>query len=384
MNAERLHAVARALREEVTKQGILSSFQNLVNACQQIGQNPANASQQQNYVNARTSFYVTVTDTPSDSFSPAWRQILSEMGGQGLFGRGLKEQVERIIAENQSTLFVAYQGLNELLTKLQAFQENLTHLTDALNHFHVGSEQLAPGEAEIAFLIPRRAVHDKLGEYASELKEMEFILNTFSEVATGSTDDLRIRTVSSTDLSVFLTAAPKFGAVVALAIAYIISNYKKILEIRKLSREIDRLGLPKGVSEGAAEYANSVMSQAIDSFTAELIAQYPGNVPGREHELKTKLRLSLNRMANRIDSGFHFEVRIEPPSAKGTESEEVKKAVQTIQEATPKMQYMNLEGQKILSLPEEKTLSGETADGTAATPSVKPLRRRIHPDDTKK
>ncbi|MFZ0978397.1 MAG: hypothetical protein WAN23_03250, partial [Candidatus Acidiferrales bacterium] len=248
----------------------------------------------------------------------------------------------------------------------------------------VGSEQLAPGEAEIAFLIPRRAVHDKLGEYASELKEMEFILNTFSEVATGSTDDLRIRTVSSTDLSVFLTAAPKFGAVVALAIAYIISNYKKILEIRKLSREIDRLGLPKGVSEGAAEYANSVMSQAIDSFTAELIAQYPGNVPGREHELKTKLRLSLNRMANRIDSGFHFEVRIEPPSAKGTESEEVKKAVQTIQEATPKMQYMNLEGQKILSLPEEKTLSGETADGTAATPSVKPLRRRIHPDDTKK
>src|SRR5580704_14337242 len=119
MNAERLHVIALALRRELDERHVLSSFQNLVGACQQIAQNPANAGLQQNFVTARDTFYSSVVDAPSDSFPPTWKQVVAELGGQDLFGDRLKQRVEHILNENQATLSVAHQKLNEILAQLQ-------------------------------------------------------------------------------------------------------------------------------------------------------------------------------------------------------------------------------------------------------------------------
>ncbi len=110
MNAERLHIVALTLTQELAGRKTIERLQALVSACQSIGQQ-SNASTQQNLVAARDNFYSAATDTPSDSFTPAWRQILGEMGGDDLFGKSLKHRVEKILAENQMTPLVAYQQL---------------------------------------------------------------------------------------------------------------------------------------------------------------------------------------------------------------------------------------------------------------------------------
>src|SRR6266571_2259615 len=196
MNAERLHIVALTLRQEITEQNVIGTLQNLVSSLQSIVQSN-NANTQQNLVSSRDTFYTAVTDTPSDSFTPAWRQILVEMGGEELFGKNLKQQVQHILFDNQMTPGVAHRQLGEILTKLQAFKNALDQLVAAFEHFGIGSEQLAPGEAEITLLVPREEVHDKLEEFIEELDDMKFILNTFSELATGHKDDLTIRTVSS-------------------------------------------------------------------------------------------------------------------------------------------------------------------------------------------
>jgi hypothetical protein len=193
MNAERLHVVALTLGEEITERQVIGTLQNLINSLQAIVQSN-NANTQHNLVSNRDAFYTAVTDTPSDSFTPAWRQILIEMGGEELFGKTLKQQVQQILADNQMTPGVAHQQLAEILTNLQAFKKALDQLVAAFEYFKIGSEQLAPGEAEITLLIPRDAVHDKLEEFIEELEEMKFILNTLSEVATGRKDDLKIRT----------------------------------------------------------------------------------------------------------------------------------------------------------------------------------------------
>jgi hypothetical protein len=358
MNAERLHAIALALRQELDQRRVVGNLEALVSNCQQLAQNTNNTSVQQNFRNARDSFNTAVTDTPSGSFSPAWRQILVELGGEDLFGRRLKDRVEKIINANLPTLVVAHDQLNAILTALRSFQQSLTWLTDALNGLKIGSEKLAPGEAEVGFLIPRDAVDNKLVEFSEELEEMEFILNTFSEVATGHTDDLQIKTISSSGLMVFLAASPKFGAIIAACVAFVVSTYKNILEIRKLSYEIDRLGLPAKIGEGAREHANTLMSSEIEKFAVEIISQYPlVDNEGRKNELTTQLKVSLKKMANRIDKGFNFEVRIEPPKALPNDEDEaksLKKSVDTIQGASIQMQYMRLEGQPILSLPEGK------------------------------
>jgi hypothetical protein len=374
MNAERLHVVALTLKKELSERNLVSTLQSLVNACQSIGQQ-SNATTQQNLVSARESFYASATDTPSDSFTPAWRQILIEMGGDQQFGKNLKQRVQQILAENQMTPLVAYQKLQEILASLQTFRDALDQLTAAAAHFHIGSEKLAPGEAEIALLIPRDAVDDKLHDFAGELDKMEFILNTFSEVATGHTDDLKIRTVSSSGLMLFLAASPLFGAMVAKVVDFIVGQYKKILEIKKLQLEIARLELPDEITEKTKEHANTLMEAEIAKFTAEIISEYPkGDDDGRKNELTTKVRLSLDMIANRIDRGFNFEVRIEPPTPpakEGGEDKEVRKAVQTIQAASANMHYLKLEGPPILALPEKAG-----SDTGEAKPSEDVRRRK--------
>ncbi len=360
MNAERLHAVAASLRGELADRSILDKLQNLTTTLQTFVQQNT-AATQQNLVNSREAFYTAVADTPSDSFTPAWRQILVEMGGEELFGGKLKARIQQILADNQMTPGPALNEIQQILSALQKFKGALDQLVTAFAFFKIGSEELAPGEAEIALLIPREAVHNKLGDFADELDEMQFILNTFSEVATGHTDDLEIRTISSSGLLVFLAASPLFGTIVAKAVDFVVGQYKKILEIKKLQLEIDRLQLPDEISAKTKEHVNNLMEAEIVKFSAEIIKQYPeGGGDGRKNELAVAVNLSLNMMANRIDRGFNFEVRIQPPRKSDT-NEEIAKAVQTIQDASANMQYMKLEGPPILALP-EKTEKAETPE----------------------
>lgn len=271
------------------------------------------------------------------------------------------------------TPLVAYKQLEEIYNDLNAFQDALVRLVNAFDHFHIGTEQLAPGEAEIALLIPRAEVDDKLNEFREELDNLEFILNTFSEVATGQQEDLKIRAVSSSALMIFLAASPGFAAMMAKVIDFIVSQYKKILEIKKLQAEIERLELPDEISAKTKEYANTRMEAEIDKLTVEIMKEYTVKDDGRKNELRTAVKISLDMIANRIDRGFNFEVRIEPPDIeKGEPAGGVKRAVETIQAAAPNMQYMKLEGPPILALPEK---TDENTDQAKVGEEAKPRRR---------
>lgn len=311
MNAERLHAIAAALEKELSEREIIDTLQSLTSALNSAVQQNTPANQQQ-LVTARDAFYEAISDTPSDHFTPAWRQILVEMGGEKLFGTNLKLRVQQIIADNQMTPSVAHGELKEILEELKNFRDRLTELKTAFELFNIGAEELAPGAAEIGILIPRAAVHDKLGDFTEELEEVEFILNTLSEVATGRKDDLKIRTVSSSDLIVFLYAAAPLACITAKVIDFVVGQYKKILDIKKVQLEIDRLELPVEISDKTKEHANKLMEKAIEEFSVTIINEFKGD-QGRKNELATAVKISLNAMANRIDRGFNFEVRIEPP-----------------------------------------------------------------------
>jgi hypothetical protein len=206
MNAERLHAIVIVLNEEMNKGNTVTKMQELINALQNVV-NQSDASSQQTFAKNLKAMYTSVTDTQSDSFSPAWRQILHEIGGEDLFGKQLKLNIENVFTRNQITPAVALDELKQIHKRLQAFKNALDQAASSLRHFQIGDEKLGPGDCEIGILIPRAAVNNQLLDFADELKELGFILNTFSEVATGKKDELSIRTISSSDLLVHLQAA---------------------------------------------------------------------------------------------------------------------------------------------------------------------------------
>jgi len=357
MNAERLHAIMISLHQEITKSNTVGKMQELIAALQSVVNQP-HPSHQQALSNSLKAIYAATTDSASDAYSPAWRQILSELGGGELFGSSLKSEIENIFKRNQITPAVALEELQQLHKKLQAFKAALDQGIASLRHFKIGDERLAAGQCEIGILIPRAAVENSLVGFSEELKELSFVLQVFSEVATGKRDELSIKTISSSDLLVYLNAAAPYAACVAIAIERVVALYKQLLEIKKLHKELLGQGVPTTQVLGIEEHANQLMATGIEKVAADIIEQfYKDRDKGRKNELMNGVRISLNKIANRIDKGFNLEVRVEPLAKNETptqEDVELEKAIEIIRSATANMQFMKIEGQPILKLPEGK------------------------------
>lgn len=355
MNAERLHAIATALRKEMTTCKTVAIIEELCSSLEQVLQQSNHPHYQEQLANSLKKVYSSLSVCPTDSFSPAWKQLLSEMGGTLFFGLSLKATVEEIFHRNQITPAVALKELQEVSKKLNAFQQALDQILAAFKQFEIGNEKLEPGQCEIGILIPRDAVDNSLNGFAKELKELIFVLNAFSEVATGKPDELSIKTISSSDLTVYLDAPVPFAACLAIAIERIVALYKQLLEIKKIRGELLKQGVPDKQTAGIEEHANTMMDSGIETLTVELLEKYhPGKDGHRKNELGNALRVSLNRIANRIDRGYSIEVRVEALKA-APDTEEGKKTAEQIaavQAASKNMQFMKLEGAPILKLSE--------------------------------
>jgi hypothetical protein len=339
MNAERLHAIVRALDKELSSLGTVQKLEALHNSLQTLVQQ-SHPSHQQLFANSRNAFMGALAHSASDDFSPAWRQLLNEMGGAKYFGKPLKAIVEAIIDQNQMTPAVALEEIGKLLKSLQEYDSAIDQLIGAFKKFNISDERLEPGACEIGMLIPRAEVDNNLRQFTEELDELAFVLDTFAEVATGKPDHLSIKAISSSDLTVYLEAAPAFAACVAVAVERVVALYKQVLEIKKLRGELLNQAVPEKQLAPIEQHANGLMEKGIDEFAGELVQQfYKEKDAHRKNELANAVRVSMRRIANRIDRGYNIEVRVEPMKKDAQPEEganDLAKNIQAIQTASPK------------------------------------------------
>jgi hypothetical protein len=252
-----------------------------------------------------------------------------------------------------------------LQNQLQELVAALDQLLAAYKHLGIGAEELNAGECEVGVLIPRSFVDNRLDSLADELAELDQIFECFAELSTGSRPGFHVRTISTTDFSVFIEAIPSTAACIAVAVERIVSLYKQLLEIRKLQGELAKQGLEKKNLKGIEDHANSLMEGGIEDLIKQLLKDfYEKSDNGRKNELTIELRFALKKIANRIDRGFNIDVRVEQPAEEGTqetdEPSDVKDQVRTklannysvIQGASENLQFLKLQGDSILSLPE--------------------------------
>lgn len=361
MNAERLHVVARSIHKEMVTSQVLSLLKALnSNLKQQINQ-PQQPQHQQEVANHLSSLYAALENAGSNDYSPAWVLTAEEIGAYNLLGSQLQARLQNIFERNQITPSVALEEVTTLYTEVGALMTSLEQLMSSFEHLYIGYEVLDPGECELGILIPRGFVNNDLDIFAKELEELDSIFKTLAEVATGSRPNLNIRTISSSDLTVFLDLAPEIAACTAFAVERIITLYKQLLEIRKLHKEMRNTGVPEDSLVGVEDHANNLMNDGIDKLAIHLLDKYFANGDkGRRNELHTGLRFSLKKIANRIDNGFNIEIRVEPYPAPDedsdgeAESAEAETHINVIQSASKNLQFIKLEGDPLLCLPESE------------------------------
>lgn len=362
MNAERLHTIALAIKQSFDATNTQSQLEQLVNSLQQQVQNPGHAPFQQQVSSIRNNLLNALDQDQSETFPPSWKQVIKEIGASDLLGRSLKLRVEAIFSRNQITPAAAQSDLASILSQIQNFRKSLDALIASLQSMKIGHEELANGEAEIGILIPRDFVGNDLERFANELDELDTVLAVFSELGTGtgSRPPFSIRSISSSDLTIFLLAAPAVCASLAKALDFLLAKYQQILEIRKLRESLKNQGVPDTKLASIDQHADDVIAAGIEELVPQLIAEFFSNAPQeRQNELATELKFRLKELAARIDRGFNIEIRISrqlpdqsSSDSEPNQSERFKVNQQIIDETAKRRTFQKLGGTPILSLPD--------------------------------
>ena len=360
MNTERLHIITLAIRNDLAETKVQATLEQLVSALQNQVNQPQQPDFQQQVSKQLITLNEALSKASSNSFSPGWRQSIKELAIDYLLGNELAEALQEVFRRNQITPSVALDEIKELSNEVTALKKAVDEIAEGFDYLEIGKEELEPGECEIGVLIPRSAVNNKLNNLGKELSDLDGVFRTFSEVATGKRPDFEIRSISSSDLTVYLSMLPPIAACLAFATEKIINIYRQLLEIKKLRKEMRDQGVPLKNLIGISKHANSIMRTGIDELAKEILEQYyKKDDKERYNELSTDLRFALNKIAKRIDKGYNIEIRIEPLSESddGTINPKTilaKKHLGTIRSAYKALEFIKTEGDSILSLPESQ------------------------------
>jgi hypothetical protein len=142
MNAERLHVIARTIQEELQQINLIGRLSELVGHLQNMVNNPQQPGHQQNVSSTQTALYSALDEAASNHFSPAWRQVLEELGGANLLGVSLKHRLQEIFERNQIIPNVAHEEVQKIYNEAQSFQQAISQVTAAFQQLRIGAEDL--------------------------------------------------------------------------------------------------------------------------------------------------------------------------------------------------------------------------------------------------
>lgn len=354
MNVEKLNSLAYDIVEENKTLQYVPKFQNVINTLQNVITQPQQPQHQTNLSNQLTALKEALFKSLVNDLSPAWYQVLVELEVNDVLGDNLYQKIEKILSQNQITPAKAKQELDTYFSKLNTKMTGFKNIVTGLETLEIGYDELEEGECEIGVLIPRDYIKNDLGKLGEEIKELTFIFNNYSELITGKKESFQIRNLSTSDPLITVATITAIAAGIAKTVGWLIDNYKKLLEIKKLKAELKNQGLSEENLQGISDHSNGFMEKAIENIIVKISKEYNGSSDkNRKNELLNGVRISLNKIANRIDRGFNFEVRIEPIKSDETDKKETKETKE-IQVASKNLQFMKLSGQPILKLPEKK------------------------------
>lgn len=329
------------------------ALRQLVTHLQDYANQPQNQSIQEQFSQALESIYNKLSSSVTNHFSPAWRETLKELGIFGEFGDELTLLIRNIIEKNQITPATAVKKLQDLSEEVNGTYENLSQINEGLSYFNIGEDELEKDECEVGLIIPRVYVKDNMKSFGKELEELEKALLVFSEVSTGKREPLKIRNISSSELSVFLNYIPEIAACLSFAIERIVQLYKTLLEIKVLRNQLKDKNVPKDSLQSLDKYIEEQIKPELRKLAKETVEKYykgQEHQEGRANELEIELRTTLHKLANRIDRGLNIEIRTPSLSDQDEEDNPKKETIEYIRKLASKIEFLDHDGEPTLFL----------------------------------
>lgn len=279
---------------------------------------------------------------------------IEEMALGDFMPSALKKDVEAAFGGNDLTPSITSEKVTEARDKFSRLINESKAFTSASEFFEIYADQPEEGSFDFSISIPRSAVSNELDEFGRELVKLDKLFGVFCEISTGSRDDFKIRSISSSELTVVLESLPAVAVLIATALERISSLYERILNIIILHRSMKESKVPDSVLKDMEKFIQKSLKEEIDEAAKQIENGVLRQIEqARRNQLRTELRNSLKEIASRFDRGYVFDVRgpedVREPEAEGSESL-INAQKRIVAEKRERIRYFKVQDKPILGL----------------------------------
>jgi hypothetical protein len=348
MNASRLREIVDLLLKWEAKCAVQTRLKELNQHLESLASSPQDTNLQTKYAEAFTKLQSAVQQLAA-SLTPTEIRELAEIGGTPYFSYQLVERIGQWIADNPISPTVAQKNVAKLVLEREQFLESLRQLTESLKKLSIEPPAAVAGTAEIGFMLPRSLFQNELGPLIKELGVINRILRAFSEATTGSVPPITVKDISTSDPLFFFGLDPVTIATLGGVVAWALSQWKKVEEIRKLRSETqkNKIFVEDEIKNFFDAKIDKTIKQAVSEKVEALVSQLGDSK--RVNEQRTDIQWALESMLARIERGMTVEIRMLPPPQADDPIQT--KAFEDIKEAVPQLVFPAAENIPVLQLP---------------------------------
>ena len=358
MLAETVAEILTEIVGEFTQFEILESFELTISALQNLAGSPSPAFQTE--VNEqKISLLKALTSTKFNNYPIGLQLYIAEMEVGEILPPALAAEVERAFTGNDLTPAITLEKMLGIEKQAKRLVQEAASYINSSEYFEIYPQAPEGDEFEFSITIPRESVSNELDNFGRELVKLDKLLGVFSEIATGSRDDFKIKTISSSALNVVLESGPAVAVMIATALERISTLYERLLNIIQLHKEMKKNSLPDAMLKEMEKFLQKSFKDEIENAAKDIEDGLLRKIEAtRRQELKTELRNTLKELANRYDRGYVFDVRGSPSGneAEADEGEPAKGTPawqrQIVASKRERLRYFKVEDKPILGLPE--------------------------------
>jgi hypothetical protein len=248
---------------------------------------------------------------------------LDEMGLLGYLPDDFRDAIADAFEGNELTPAGVLEEIRAVKEKADKLWTTSEQFMEAAGFFEI--EPDSPNEEEdfeFSISIPRSAVNNELDNFGRELVKIDKLMGVFCELGSGSRSDFKIKSISSSELTVILESAPAVAVLIVTALERLTKIYERILNILKLHKELEATKAPESVIREMQKFITKTLKDEIQDAAKEVEGDLLKKVEAtRRNELRTELRIALDELASRFDRGYIFDVRGPEPTEVDSEGE---------------------------------------------------------------
>jgi hypothetical protein len=283
----------------------------LRDTCSSLASQPQEPSYQQAVVSNVQKLRSAFAKLALNTTAYEWQRI-DEIQGLEFFDGAIVDLLQVQLSENVMTPTVPHIFIAEYAARRLNFLQQLLGLKAGLSAVGISEYAAKEGQAELGFRLPRSFFDDNLDGLIKRLNTIKRLINTFSEIKTGTVQQIEVRDISTSDPMFYFGMMVTVAVAVGKSFSWALDMWKKVEDIRNVRAQTAKLALHTP-EELESMFDSKINNQIADSIKLEVLAQFGDTPTGREAELAIALSDALRTVLAIVERGVTLELRYTPP-----------------------------------------------------------------------